>query len=115
MNKVMKMLMKVMPVMLVLVVCSTSVFGLSATMPSGGTAITGVTNVANNIWSTVSAILQILAFAAIILAGVRYMFSSPDKKADIKGESVAILVGAVLVFAAPVIITFIQNTANSIF
>ena len=115
MNKTIKILMKVMPVMMLLVIGTTTVFGLSPELPTGGTAIEGVTGVANNIWQTVSVILQILAFAAIILAGVRYMFSSPEKKADIKGESVAIIIGAVLVFAGPTIIKFIQTTSQSIF
>ena len=109
MNKMIKMLMKIMPIMLVFVVCATSVFGLSATLPTAGTGITKVDTLANNIWGTVQTILQMVAFAAIIIAGIRYMFASAEQKADIKGQTVILVVGAIIVFAAPSIITFIQK------
>ena len=115
MNKTIKMLMKVMPVMLVLVVCATSVFGVDASMPSGGSEIEGVTTLAGNIWSTVVVIVQILAFAAVIFAGVRYMFASADVKADIKGQTVILVAGAILVFAAEPVIGFIKTTVESVF
>ena len=39
-----------------------------------------VTNAAKNVWSTVVTLVQILAVAAVVFAGVRYMFASADAK-----------------------------------
>ena len=73
--------------MIVLMLClfvATPVFAdISMSFPSGGTAISNVTTSAKKVWGTVTTIVQILAFAAIVFAGVRYMFASADQKADI--------------------------------
>ena len=39
-----------------------------------------INSTAQNVWKTLSLILQIAAIAAIVLAGVRYMFASADTK-----------------------------------
>ena len=115
MNKTMKTLMKIMPVMLLLVVCTTSVFGISPELPTTSGSIGEVDTLVGNIWGTVQTILQILAFAAIIIAGVRYMFASADQKADIKQQTVILVAGAILVFAAVPIAKFIADTASNLF
>ena len=108
-----KFMLRVMPIVLVAVlIVGNVVFAIDPKEPSSGTAITGVTNVANNIWATVAAIVQILAVAAVIIAGVRYMFASADTKADIKQQTVILIVGAILVFAAVPLLQFIQNIAK---
>lgn len=68
----------------------------------------------NRIWGTVTLILQMLAVAAIILAGVRYMFASADGKADIKKQTVGLVVGAVLVFGASMVVDFVVNVTKEI-
>ncbi len=115
MNKFTKILMKIMPVVLVAFICTTSVMGIEAVSPTTGTEIGNITDVAGNIWSTAVTIIQILAIAAIILAGLRYMFASADQKADIKQQTVILVVGAILVFAAVPIAQFIQGIGKDIF
>ena len=113
-----KWILRLVPVFLLLTfisVSNSSLFAISVVTPSGGSAISGITNMAGNIWSTVATIIQILAIAAIILAGVRYMFSSADEKADIKKQTVILVVGALLVFAAVPIAKFIANIGNQMF
>lgn len=66
------------------------------------------------IWSTVLTILQILAVAAIVIAGVRYMFASADQKADIKKGMIGLVIGAILVFAASTVVQFIISATNSV-
>lgn len=66
------------------------------------------------IWSTVLTILQILAVAAIVIAGVRYMFASADQKADIKKGMIGLVIGAILVFAASTVVQFIISAATSV-
>ena len=91
-----------------------SVYGISVPGTEiQGNEIPGVSNLARNIWSTVAVILQILAVAAVVVAGVRYMFASADAKADIKKQTVILIVGAVLVFGATTILKFVGNLANT--
>ena len=66
------------------------------------------------VWGTVLLILQILSVAAIVIAGIRYMFASADGKADIKKQTIGLMVGAVLVFGASSVIGLITNITSDI-
>lgn len=65
-------------------------------------------------WNTIRLILQIAAIAAVVFAGVRYMFASADQKADIKKSMGILAVGAALVFGATFIIDFIVDITQQI-
>ena len=122
MKKVKKIMMYVIPVLLVMIVMFTAntIFASSPVTPelpdsvTGGDASETITNTAGSIWSTVIILFQILAIAAIIIAGIRYMFASADSKADIKKQLVPLVVGAVLVFGATTIIQVIINVTNDV-
>ena len=79
---------------------------------SGG--INKVDTAVGSIWSTVLTILQIAAVAAIVIAGVRYMFASADQKADIKKGMIGLVIGAILVFAASTVVQFIISATTSV-
>lgn len=68
----------------------------------------------SRVWSTVELILKILSVVAVIVAGVRYMFSSADKKADIKTQTFGLIVGAILVFAGSTVINFIVDIVEDV-
>lgn len=122
MKKSKKILLAIIPVVLVLLVVSTNVFAVNNMFDmssldsavSGGTASEKATNAVQGIWKTVLLILQILAVAAIVIAGVRYMFASADAKADIKKQTITLVVGAVLVFGASGIINMITSISNDL-
>lgn len=121
MSKSKKVFLRILPVVLVLmVVTSSSVFGFNnftADMNIGTTTNEGITSAntaVSKVWNTVVLILQILAVAAVVLAGVRYMFASPDGKADIKNQTIGLIVGAVLVFGASFIINFIVGITREV-
>lgn len=114
-----RIILRAIPVLFMLVamvfVAGGNVFGdaIDPNLPNtGNDKITGVTNLAGTIWNTVAVILQILAIAAIVLAGVRYMFASADAKADIKKQTVILVIGAVLVFGAVAIAQLIANSTG---
>ena len=109
-----KIFLRIMPVVAVAVMMCGSVFGINVIDPAEGNGSTAVADVAGKIWGTVVAIVQILAIAAIVIAGVRYMFASADSKADIKKQTVTLIVGAVLVFAAVPIAKFVSSVAGQI-
>lgn len=104
-------------VMAIVIVMSSNLFAvgtLNTNIGSEGTAAGGVVNTANNIWATVASIVQILAVAAVVIAGVRYMFASADAKADIKKQTVILIIGAVLVFGATAILQAVINATSVI-
>ena len=113
----MKRLIKVLPVIIVICVVFTSVFAIkvpnSAELQYSKKA-TNIENTAQNIWQTVVTIIQILAVAAVVFAGLRYMFASADQKADIKKSMGILAIGAVLVFGATLVIKMIGGAANSV-
>ncbi len=137
MKNVMKKLAKVLPVMLLVVclvvnsayACSDTGSGSGSgsgsgtggestnlTVPEsiGGTASTTIKDASGNAWATVVTIAQILAIAAVVFAGLRYMFASADQKADIKKSMGTLAIGAVLVFCAATVLRFIQTAANEV-
>ena len=95
-----------------------SVYGINVPTASEITGSTNssntVRNVAKGVWSTVTTIVQILAVAAVVFAGIRYMFASADAKADIKKQTVILIVGAVLVFGATAILEFVAKATGDI-
>lgn len=113
-----KIFLRVIPIVLVLVVIvTTNVFGFdnfSTGMNPGKQDVTSAKNAVQRIWGTVLLILQILAVAAVVIAGIRYMFASADAKADIKKQSIGLVVGAILVFAASTVINFIIKVTEQV-
>lgn len=115
-----KFMLRVMPIVLVAIIfVAGNVFAafdssvVDNIMSQKGSSST-MTNTANGIWGTVLTILQILAVAAIVFAGVRYMFASADQRADIKKGLIYLVLGAVLVFAASTVVSLIINTAEEV-
>ena len=133
MKKSKKILLRILPILMIgLLLVTSNVFAASnkkstqkkdtststaieAKAPDKGSEITEVTSLGKDIWSTLTVIVQIAAIAAIVFAGVRYMFASAEDKADIKKQTVILIVGAALVFAAVPIAKFIQSTAETMF
>lgn len=116
-----KIFLRVLPIVLVLmVVVSTNVFGFGSFNTNqmqnlgNGSSIASADKAVNKIWGTVTLVLQILAVAAIVFAGVRYMFASADGKADIKKQTIGLVVGAVLVFGASMIVNFIVSVTSDV-
>lgn len=105
-----RIMLRVLPIFFMIAVLATgSIFGVSVDTPKTGNEISAITGLAGDLWSTIAVIVQILAIAAVIFAGLRYMFASADSKADIKQQTVILVVGAILVFCAVPIMKFITN------
>ena len=88
--------------------------GTIGTTLETGEASDKVQGTAYMIWNTVAYVVQFLAIGAIVFAGVRYMFASADAKADIKKQTVILIVGAVLVFAAVPVLKFVSSMVADI-
>lgn len=74
-----------------------------------------ITTASGKIWGTFTVIAQILAISAIIFAGVRYMFASSDTKADIKMQTVILVLGATLAFGAVPFAKFVSSIVKDMF
>ena len=112
----MKKLMKILPVVLVAVFVMTNVFAVGTNfgdLTQGQSGVSNVTKSAGAAWATVVTIVQILAVAAVVFAGLRYMFASADQKADIKKSMGILAVGAILVFAATTILQFVAKAGQT--
>lgn len=109
---------KVMAVMVVFVaICAfvAPVFGITYdknVLSNANGASSDVETLVNNVWGTVALVVQVVAIACVVFAGLRYMFASADAKADIKKQTVILVIGAVLVFGATWIIQIIANATN---
>ena len=114
----MKKIMKLLPVVMMVCLVFTSVFAVDVgdidKVVGGGTGAQNITKTAQNIWKTISDIILILAAAAVVFAGLRYMFASADQKADIKKSMSILAIGALMVFGSTAIIKLIAGAVPSI-
>ncbi|MBR2784795.1 MAG: TrbC/VirB2 family protein [Clostridia bacterium] len=101
-----KFMLRVMPVVLVAALVLTNWVNAAG--------ISSVTNFAQKIADTVITVVQILAVAAVVVAGVRYMFAGADKKSEIKDSMIVLVVGGILVFAAGAVIRLITQVGNEL-
>ena len=106
----MKKMIKIMPVVLVMCLVVSSVFAVPVpTKAPTGSASGQIVTAAGNLWATIASIVQILAIAAVVFAGVRYMFASADQKADIKKGMGILAIGGILVFGATTVLKLISD------
>lgn len=110
----MKKLIKILPVVMVVCMVLTSVFAVSADFDNinDGTASTQVSKLTNDVWASVVVVVRVLAVAAVVFAGLRYMFASADQKADIKKSMGILAIGAVLVFGATFVLELISDATS---
>lgn len=69
---------------------------------------------ANKIWNTIIVVIRIAAFIGIFVIGLRYMFASPNQKAEIKKSSIALVIGIALVFTSTIVINFVVSLFNEL-
>ena len=112
-----KFMLRVMPIVLVaLVVFGSSVFALdvNTTFNNRGDTSSSAVNMVNRVWGIVLTVLQVLAVAAIVFAGVRYMFAGADQKAEIKSGLLVLAIGAILVFGASMVVRALLRVTNEV-
>lgn len=121
MKKSKKIILRILPiVMLLLFVFTTNVFAGAFdqfnvdTIDVNADTSTNTIKTVNKVWGVVLTVLQVAAIAAVVFAGVRYMFASADSKADIKKQMIWLAVGAILVFGASTVIHLLINTVDDL-
>lgn len=63
-------------------------------------------------WANISIVVQILAIGCMVFAGVRYMFTSADQRADIKHGMKNLAIGAILVFVTVPVIRLVTLSVS---
>lgn len=81
---------------------------------TGDSTISGVKELTDRIWASAILIVQVLSVGCVIFAGLRYMYSSADKKADIKKGMMYLALGAIFVFATSTVMKFIFGIGDSL-
>lgn len=115
MKKFEKKILKIIPILIISFIMISSVFAtISPNLPAPGNNIVGITDIGAKIWNTTKVVVQILAITFIIVAGVRYMYASADVKADIKKQTIILVLGAILVFAAVPVAQFVSDAAKQV-
>lgn len=115
-GKILKIMMVLFLTMLYVATVSGLYAAISVEFPSAGNqSIANVDNSVKKVWGTVTLVVQVLAFTAVIFAGLRYMFASANQKADIKKGMMMLAIGSVLVFAASTVVQFIVNVSTEVF
>ena len=64
---------------------------------------------------TVSTIAQMLAFAATIILGMKYMMASASEKAQMKMKMFPFVIGIGFIFATSLVLKYIAGIANTLF
>ena len=85
---------------------------VDTSITSGGDVVDGVEDTLGRVYGSLALIFQMLAVGAMIFTGIRFMFASADTRADIKGQTIILLLGAVIVFGAVEIIKSVAKIGN---
>ena len=92
--------------------------------PPGMTQMQGVNNftsgtetatkIGNQILGIIYVVGVIISVAVIMIVGIKYIIASPEGKADIKGQAVPYIIGAILTFGSVSIAKAIANMGDKL-
>ncbi len=116
----MKKLLKILPVLMVVAmillvaspVFATTIGGVSID-PSTNSA-NSVSGIGNNILGIIQVVGTVVAVGVLMVLGIKYMMGSAEEKAEYKKTMIPYLIGAILLFAAVNLASWIVGIANSI-
>ena len=123
-----KKILKITSVFLIIILISPMIIfategGQSATFADDPTVLidgptTDGTNELFKIGNAILGIIQVIAIGlsviAAIILGIKYMYSAPEEKAEIKKKLIPFIIGGALVFGAVSLVRIIENVARSI-
>ncbi len=89
----------------------------TVSIPSAVQLTSGTSDV-QNVAGRIIFIVQLICYAAavimLMMLGIKFVTASPEGKAEIKKSAIIYVIGAVMVFAAGLLIGIIQNVATGI-
>ena len=91
-----------------------SIGGVTINPNTSANGTTNVTNVGNNILGVIRVVGTIIAVGVLMVLGIKYMMGSAEEKASYKKTMIPYIVGAVLIFAASNIATYVYDFATGV-
>ena len=111
-TKLMKIATVIATILMLVLVGSNVVYGLTPTDLKANTSATGTTEIQNfggNIMGVINVVGVVVAVVVLMVIGIKYMMGSAEEKAEYKKTMIPYLVGAVLVFAGATIVNVVYN------
>lgn len=113
MRKEVKIIMAII-VALSIIVLASSVYAVNPDTFSETKTIEGFDDIAGTVIGIVQTVGTVIAIVIVIWVGIQYLMASTEQKAEYKTKMIAYLVGALLVFAGPRIVSVIYNAAQNL-
>ncbi len=116
----MKKMLKILPILMVAMMTLLIVSPVFATTVGDVTidpssdAADNVANIGNNILGIIQVAGTVIAVGVLMVLGIKYMMGSAEEKAEYKKTMIPYLVGAILLFAAVNLASWIVGIANTI-
>lgn len=117
MKKLVKILPIIMTVVMILMVCSPVLAGQTiggvSVNPTTSDISTNVGGVGNKVLGVIQVIGTVIAVGVLMVLGIKYMMGSAEEKAEYKKTMIPYLIGAVLLFAAVNLASYIVSLAET--
>ncbi len=117
----MKKMIKILPILMMLLMALTVCTPVLAVNDIAGVPINPSTNssntvagIGNNILGIIRVVGTVIAVGVLMVIGIKYMMGSAEEKAEYKKTMLPYLIGAVILFAAVNIASYVVGIANSI-
>lgn len=91
-----------------------AVVGSGPDPTAGGAGVTTLYALGNAILGILQYIGAAVAIIATFILGMKYMYSSPDEKAEIKKKLIPYIIGGILVFGAVQLVKLVEIFAKDI-
>lgn len=86
--------------------------GLAIPDVNSGTTPGALTGTTQNVLTIVAYLCYTAAVILLIMLGIKYMTQAPDGKAEIKKMAITYVIGAILVFAAGLVLQVLSSIFN---
>lgn len=91
-----------------------SVYNFSKAIFNDFSTATSISTITDRIFATVATVANVCAIAAIVIMGLKYMFTSADERANLKQRMVPLIIGLGLIYASTQILGFIVSVGKGI-
>lgn len=79
------------------------------------TDATDVSGITNPIFSIISTLTNFCAIAAIVMIGIKYMFTAADERAELKEKMVPLVIGLAMIYSTVKVLSFIVEVGSGVF
>lgn len=91
-----------------------SIYNFTKSIFNGFATATSMTTITNRIVATVTSVANMCAIMAIVIVGLKYMFTSADERAELKQRMLPLVIGLGLIYASAQILTFIVDVVGQL-